>query len=254
MDTKKENHISSGFVYSIPSIGFALAVVSATAAISAGLGTRAGFWDFKDGFEILRWAALGGLSAAIISAVGLFAFIRGPKSAIISAVLGIILGLFVFNIPARWWQIAQSHPPIHDITTDTEEPPIFVAVPKLRSGAENPLEYGGPDVASKQKLVYPDVQPILLGVSCVEAFRCALKTAKEMDWEIVDANEAEGRIEAVDTTFWFGFKDDIAVRVVPADGDKARVDVRSVSRVGRGDAGTNAKRILKFTDRLKKNV
>jgi uncharacterized protein (DUF1499 family) len=66
-----------------------------------------------------------------------------------------------------------------------------------------------------------------------------------MGWEVVAAVPAEERIEATATTFWFGFKDDIVVRITSADGG-SRIDVRSVSRVGRGDVGTNAKRIKAY--------
>lgn len=70
-----------------------------------------------------------------------------------------------------------------------------------------------------------------------------------MRWDIVDAEPDEGRIEATATTFWYGFKDDVVVRVAPR-GEGSLVDVRSASRVGRSDAGTNAQRILTYLDRL----
>lgn len=84
-----------------------------------------------------------------------------------------------------------------------------------------------------------------------QAFEQALRTAKNMGWTIVNSNPGEGRIESTDTTFWFGFKDDIVIRITAA-GQESRVDVRSVSRVGRSDVGTNAKRIRRFLQKLKK--
>ena len=77
----------------------------------------------------------------------------------------------------------------------------------------------------------------------------ALVTARRMGWKVVDTNVAEGRIEATDTTFWFGFKDDVVIRIAPSD-HRSRVDVRSVSRVGRSDLGTNARRIQKYLKAL----
>jgi uncharacterized protein (DUF1499 family) len=73
--------------------------------------------------------------------------------------------------------------------------------------------------------------------------------AEGMGWEVVGRDADTGRIEAVDTTRWFGFKDDIAIRVTPA-GAGSRIDVRSKSRVGRGDLGTNARRIRAYLQRL----
>ena len=71
-----------------------------------------------------------------------------------------------------------------------------------------------------------------------------------MGWEVVAADPAAGRIEAVATTFWFGFKDDIVVRVAPA-GAGSLIDARSKSRVGVGDLGTNAQRLRAYLERLK---
>jgi len=81
------------------------------------------------------------------------------------------------------------------------------------------------------------------------AFSRALEAAERMGWTLVANNPAEGRIEATDTTFWYGFKDDIVIRVTPA-GAGSRVDVRSVSRVGRSDIGTNARRVRRYLAKL----
>jgi uncharacterized protein (DUF1499 family) len=81
------------------------------------------------------------------------------------------------------------------------------------------------------------------------AFDRALDAARGLGWEIVGVEPAEGRIEATDTTFWFGFKDDVVVRIRP-EGSRSRIDVRSLSRVGRSDVGANARRIRRFVERL----
>jgi uncharacterized protein (DUF1499 family) len=78
----------------------------------------------------------------------------------------------------------------------------------------------------------------------------AIDAARALDWEIVASDAPAGRIEATATTMWFGFKDDIVVRVRPEAGGGSRVDVRSVSRVGQSDVGANAKRIREFIRRL----
>jgi len=86
---------------------------------------------------------------------------------------------------------------------------------------------------------------LILPIRPAQGFKRALAVARDMGWQIIDSNPSEGRIEATDTTFWFGFKDDIVVRVRPTQ-NGSRIDVRSVSRVGRSDVGTNARRIQKF--------
>ena len=106
-------------------------------------------------------------------------------------------------------------------------PPRFVSVVPLRAGAPNPVEYGGPEIAAQQRQGYPDLQPLSLPLPPNQAFDRALATARMMGWEIVASDPPSGRIEATDTTFWFGFKDDVVIRVAPAP-NGSRVDVRSL--------------------------
>ena len=142
-------------------------------------------------------------------------------------------------------------PPIHDISTDTQQPPQYVAVLPLRANAPNKTEYGGEAIAARQREAYPEVQPLVLEMAPPQAFERSLATVRTMGWDLVEADAASGRIEATDTTFWFGFKDDVVVRIRPTATGGSRIDVRSLSRVGGGDVGTNAKRILAYLDALK---
>ena len=234
-------------------VGFALALVAAVAAVSAGLGSRADLWSFRTGFQILRWAAWGGLAAAVLSLLGLgLAFGSRPAGrgpALLLGATGLVIGLVVAWVPWTWKQRADSVPPIHDITTDLADPPAFEAILPLRADAPNPSEYGGDSIAAQQREGYPDLAPLTLDLPLDAAFRRALEAARDMGWQIVDSDPARGRIEATATTPWFGFEDDVVVRVRP-EGGGSRVDVRSVSRVGRSDVGTNARRIEDYLEEL----
>ncbi len=228
----------------IADIGLGLALVSALAAVLSGEGTRFGIWNFRVGLLILKWSAYGGLFAAAVSFAGFVLAFRGG-SGIVPALIGIILGVVLVAAPAYWLEKARRVPPIHDITTDTSDPPQLVSILPLRKNASNPPEYGGPQIAAQQIRAYPDITPLLLDVPPEAAFEMALAASRKMGWKIVDADRADGRIGAFDTTFWFGFKDDIVIRV-KKEGQGSRVDIRSVSRVGISDVGTNANRIRKF--------
>ena len=140
-------------------------------------------------------------------------------------------------------------PPIHDISTDTKRPPEFVAILPLRADAPNPSEYGGPEVAAAQIGAYPDLQTHRMDAAPAQAFERAQQAARGLGWEIVSADPTAGRIEATATTFWFGFKDDVVIRIEP-DAAGSRVDVRSLSRVGGSDVGANAARIRAFLQAL----
>lgn len=138
-------------------------------------------------------------------------------------------------------------PPIHDITTDTENPPAFVAAVPLNAPGRTDYD---PAVAGQQRAAYPDLGPLMLPVPPADAFDRAAEAIREMGWELL-ADDADAlRIEATDRTFWFGFADDVVVRVAP-DGDTgSRVDVRSLSRVGVGDLGVNARRVRELVAAL----
>ncbi len=229
--------------------GFFAVLVSAAGAAVSGWGTRADLWSFGVGFRILAWAVVGALLGAVLSLIGLIGTGKGKKRGRLRAVLGVMVGAVVAGFPAVYMVKARSVPAIHDITTDWENPPAFSAIAPIRRGAPNPVEYGGAVVADQQRKAYPDIQPMLLDLPAGQAFDRALEAAREMGWEIVDANPAHGRIEATATTFWFGFKDDVVVRVSATD-TGSRFDIRSLSRVGRSDVGANAARIRAYLAKL----
>lgn len=225
-----------------------LAAAAVFLLLAAGAGTRLGLWSFSTGFLLLRWGAYLGIFAA---GLGLLSLLwRPPGGRVWPGALAALAGIIAALVPYRWMQQAQRVPPIHDITTDTERPPEFRAVLPLRADAPNPAGYGGAEIAAQQREGYPDIAPLALEQPPAEVFPWALDAAREMGWEVVAADSAAGRIEATATTAWFGFKDDVVVRITPAAGG-SRVDVRSVSRVGTSDVGANAERIREYLGRLR---
>jgi uncharacterized protein (DUF1499 family) len=169
----------------------------------------------------------------------------------------------VVALPLYDIHVARSLPPIHDITTDIANPPQFRAVLPLRKAdhALNSPVYDGSaktqwrgktmTVAEAQRKAYTDIHTVQILTPPAKLYARALKAAKEMRWHIVAANANEGRIEATDTTFFFGFTDDIVIRVRPS-GIGAKLDIRSESRVGISDVGKNASRIRAFVKTLAK--
>jgi len=236
----------------LPSAGLALAVLAGLAAALAGFGHRWGWWHYRMGFTVLKAASYFGIAASAVSLAGLI--ITRPmfqRQGMFLALAGILIGLLTASIPWSWLRTVKQVPRIHDISTDTENPPKFAAVLPLRKDASNPAEYGGSDIAAEQRKGYPDIVPLRMKAPPERAFEQALSAARDKRWEIVDAQPKEGRIEATDTTFWFGFKDDVVIRIT-AEPEVSRVDVRSVSRVGRSDVGTNAKRIRAYFRKLER--
>ena len=230
----------------ISKIPLLLALLSLVLLGASGLGVQLGWWAFPVGFQILRWVVYCGLAAVVVSLLCMAApaLRRGAWSILL---LSLLIGAGVAFVPWQMAQQAQVLPRIHDISSDLDNPPVFVAILPLRANAVNPAAYGGPEIAAQQRLGYPDIVPLKLAMSTANAYAKALSVAKKKGWEIVADDPAGGRIEATATTRWFGFKDDVVIRVLPAAGGSL-IDVRSVSRVGKSDVGTNAKRIRNFFD------
>jgi uncharacterized protein (DUF1499 family) len=230
--------------------GFFIALMAGLATLLSGPGTSFGLWNFRTGLLVLRWAAYIGTVAAALSLIGLIASLRIViVRGFLWALLGVVIGVFLAGLALHWKKVSESVPRIHDITTDTKNPPQFFTILRLLKGGENSPVYGGEEVAAQQRKAYPDIIPLFLPVSPDQAFDRALAVARRLGWQIIDADKA-GRIEAVATTFWFGFKDDIVIRLRQQSAG-CRVDIRSESRVGVSDLGKNAERIRKFLREMK---
>ena len=232
-------------------LALCLAVMAALAVGLAGPGYRFGWWGLGPAFTLLRWGAGLGLVAGGTALVAIGASATGRTRARLAlGILALAVALAAFAIPWRMQREARRVPPIHDVTTDPEDPPVFVAVVARRAGARNPVEYAGPAVAAQQRAAYPDLAPLDLAAPPERVFPAVEAAARDLGWEIVAAAPAEGRLEATATTAWFGFKDDVVVRV-RAKGTGSRVDVRSLSRIGVGDLGVNAARVRAFLERMR---
>jgi uncharacterized protein (DUF1499 family) len=244
----------SGWNARLVVIALALVTIALLLAVLSGFGHRLGWWHFRTGFQLLRWGVYLAIAGCAVSGVTLLvAVLRRRLRETFAAGVVFLVAVGVISVPLQWLNLARSVPPIHDITTDMHEPPAFEAILPLRADAPNSAEYAGEEIAAQQRDAYPDIVPLELDAGVDEAYAAALATARDMGWEIIAADAGRGRIEAVATTFWFGFRDDVVVRVSARDAG-TRIDVRSVSRVGRSDAGANALRIRTYLDRLESRL
>ena len=230
--------------------GFSIALMAGLAALISGPGSSYRLWNYRTGISVLRWSAYGGTAAAALSLIGLIASLRiSIVRGFLWALMGLVIGGFLVGLMLHWKHVAESVPRIHDITTDTVTPPQFFTVLRLRKSNENSPVYGGVVVAAQQRKAYPDIIPLILPVPPGQAFERAVAAARRLGWQIIDTDMNAGRIEAVATTFWFGFNDDIVIRL-RRQNSGCRVDIRSESRVGVSDLGKNAERIREFLQGL----
>lgn len=225
-----------------------LAILAVLSIVVMMSGARFGLWQPIVGFGLVR-QYMNPIAYAVFG-LGMFGVLYYAlvkrRSGAIKSFISVLIGfglllptvLTKVNPPVRL-------PPIHDISTDTTTPPSFIALDDSREGARNSLVYGGPEVAAFQQQAYPDIAPIFSDKSPINAFSEALRVADAMGWEIVSEDASSLRFEATARTLVYQFVDDVVVVVTDLDG-KSRVDIRSVSRIGRGDRGVNAQRVRDF--------
>lgn len=228
-----------------------LAVIGVLLLGIGPVGWRAGWWHFRTAFfYLMPGAAYCGLAAMGIAVLALL-FGRGVGRRIAIGVLAFVVGAGIAYVPWQFERLRGIVPPIHDVTTDPDNPPAFVAAAALRKAQNlNTPDYEGPVLAEQQRKAYPELGPVTLNVPPQQAFERALATAQRLGWTITETDAAAGRIEATETSRWFRFVDDVVIRIVPADSG-SRIDLRSSSRVGRSDFGVNANRIRRFAEAVK---
>jgi uncharacterized protein (DUF1499 family) len=232
------------------SLALAAALAAFAMLVASGPGTRAAIWPWQTGLKLLQWAAWTGIVAGVASmALLAMAVVPRWRPRAWVPLVALCFSAAAFVPPYILLQEAKRLPAIHDITTDGQDPPAFVALLPARQASRNGAAYGGAAVYAKQQAGYPDVEPLVIAAPPREAMQRAIDAARAMGWEIAASDEASGRIEATARTTWFGFLDDVIVRIRP-QGEGSRVDVRSVSRVGVSDVGANAKRVREFLRRL----
>jgi uncharacterized protein (DUF1499 family) len=233
----------------------AIAVADAIAGLFAGIGYRLDLWGYRDGIGALPYVFWLAAGTAVVSALAVVVgMMAGRRGAIVVGLLALLIAGITAYIPWSLRQMARSVPAIHDISTDTENPPQFLRIIGMRKKTDHPVTYDGPEAAALQKKGYPDIAPILLKTPAEKVFDSARQVLLAMGMEVVEAEPIQGRIEATDRSLLFGFEDDLVVRIVPGADGTTRVDVRSKSRVGRSDLGINAHRVREFTNALRRKV
>jgi uncharacterized protein (DUF1499 family) len=216
----------------------------------AGPAYRLGL-SLGSAYQIIVWTShIGGAAALGAIVIAVLAYRARIWMRLTVAAIAAIVGLTSFAIGFNAQLRREHSPAIHDLTTDLENPPTFTAVVARRANAPNRLDRAT-GLAELQRQGYPELAPVTLRARPEQTFDRALAAAQSLGWEIVTADKSSGRIEATDKTRWFGFEDDVVVRLTPW-GTGTRIDVRSVSRTGVGDAGRNAARIRRFLKELQK--
>jgi uncharacterized protein (DUF1499 family) len=225
-----------------------IALFSLVATFIAIVVVRSGALEIVPALSTLGGALALAMLAILLAFGAAVSIWKDGVGGIGEAVTGLLIGLALIAYPLYVGVKAYKLPAIYDITTDPIDPPRFDAIARLRPRDANPVTYAGLYTAEQQRTAYSDIEPDMTSVSPQEAYDAAMKVITKRKWHVVDARPPQGTaprdglIEAIARTPILGFRDDVAVRV-RATHEGARIDVRSASRYGRHDLGTNAARV-----------
>lgn len=225
-----------------------LGVLAIVLPVLGGLGTRVGVWFFGIGVLLVPLGLLLGIIGTVQGLIALRRQRRAGQPPAIAATgtgLSALGAVYLAGVVLSAFTVA----PIHNVSTDIEDPPEFTVAASLRAETDNPLSYDSETIGPLQREGYPDLGPLDMDMSRDQAYELVRGVLVDMGLDLVREAPEQGEIEAVATTFWFGFQDDLVVRLRETDGG-TRMDVRSVSRVGVVDLGANAERIFEIIGRV----
>lgn len=208
-----------------------------------------GIVDLGTAFTGFKFGVFAGIAALILLVLQMI--FKRKTVTLGSTVIALLLSAIAIAMPLSMMNKGKSVPPIHDISTDLINPPKFVAIAPLRADAPNPVEYAGAEAAKQQRDAYPDLKTLSYTQSKSELVKATEQAINNLGWDLVNSDADKGIVEATDSTMWFGFKDDVVVRVTD-NGSERLLDIRSKSRVGGSDLGKNAERIHNFINELDK--
>ena len=229
-----------------------MALFSLAATVLAVIIVRSGLLEIWPSLATLAGALAFAVLALLLAFAAFVVIWKDGLDGMGYALTAIAIGLALIAYPAYLGIKTHRLPWIYDVTTDFIDPPRYEALARIRPRDANPIIYAGLSAAEQQQRAYPDIEPLEADAPPQAAYETALAVITKRKWRIVDQRppqppRREGRIEAVARTPIMGFRDDVVVRI-RADEDGSRIDVRSSSRYGTFDFGTNAARVRSLVD------
>ncbi|MGS1016860.1 DUF1499 domain-containing protein [Allosphingosinicella humi] len=226
------------------------------AALLGAVGSGQGVWHFRTGFVILRYAFFATIAGGLIALAALLLVRRyGLHGLTRLNLVALIVSVVFVTYLGHQVRVSRQVPAIHDVSTNLDDVPSFYRLHVRQDNYADIPDLGRPPLArltprerwkAVHRMAYGDIRTISLPLSVSDTIDRAAALANERGWEVVTIDKVNGILEAVATSRFFRFKDNIVIRVRKGPEGEAVVDMRSLSRVGISDIGVNAKRIRAF--------
>jgi len=240
-----------------------LSIGGALGALIAAFGSGHEWWHFRFGLKALRYCFFAAAAGGLLALVAIFLRRRGGGRLGIVNLIAFLVALAFCLYLYSLYRTAYSVPPIHDVTTNLDDYPRYY---RLRVRDDNLASVPSdrrPDLAALtprerwmayHREAYRDLATLRVPWTVAETVGRAERLARDRGWEVVTIDTSQGILEAVATSRFFRFKDNVIVRVRPlSEGGGSMVDMRSMSRVGVSDVGANARRIRDFLADLRES-
>jgi fatty-acyl-CoA synthase len=237
----------------------ALGVAAPLLVLGAAIGSKLGLLNAAQAFDLVIGklalaAAIGGVLAGL---VGLALALRQPRAPELlrPCLIGLVGAAGTLIGVGAYLATAARNPPIHDVSTNWEEP---VGPTRVMKAFRH--DHGGAPIEDDPRVPAPAGPPWAgKRVAEVNAQTCpgAKPITRMLDPDDVVAalgnagvqviGRSPFRVEGVTESYWFGLNEDVMVRIRPG-----RTDVRSVSHDDRPDRGVNCARVTKIIQALSK--
>ena len=230
------------------SVAYVMSLMASGLFVLAVIMLRGAFMDYKLPLLIILIGTLIAMAAFVLT-LGALALGQISQLNMQRVAIALILSAVIFAPVVMAGRALSGVPLINDIMTDTQNPPQYTVVPTQRKSFDNSLELSDARLAFHNKH-YSHIKPLRFSGAPDSHFDNVVDLVGERGWTLVAADKAKGVVEATESTVFFGFKDDVVIRLSAENGE-TRIDMRSASRQGRSDFRVNARRITEFFEDLK---
>ncbi len=248
-DALRRRHLTQRLSWTAAILSFGAVIVALVAAIGSGQG----MWHFRTGFALLEYMFFAAIAGAVFALIALaLAGRKGMHALVWLNLVALIVALAYIFYLGSMVTTARNVAPIHDITTNLADPPSFYRLRVRDDNLDNIPDLGRPALArltprERWRAIhadaYGDLKSVHLPWSKAETVGRIETVMRARGLDIATVDPRSGIVEAVDTSLFFRFKDNVVARVRDDPGGGSVVDFRSVSRVGQSDVGANARRI-----------